>query len=455
MIEPHTISANSKSSGLARPSAPPLPPWLLLAENQRLRSEKLLKLGVWVYFFLLIFEGALRKWFLPGLAAPLLIIRDPVALWVIIMAVNKGILKPNAYIVLMFIVSIVAFIAALLFGHGNILVALFGLRILVIHFPFMFAIGKIFTRDDVLRLGRITLWLAIPMALLIGLQFYSPQGSWVNRGVGGDESGAGFSGALGFFRPPGTFSFATGSTMFFGLVSLFVFYFLLHSNKINRIILIGATVALIASIPLSISRTLIFTVAVCGIFMVGALLRQPKYIGKTMIGFLGVCVLLAALSQLHFFQTAMEALVSRFVSADSIEGGLQGTLGDRYLQGMLSAITNSTQLPFFGYGLGMGTNVGASLLTGSTSFLISEQEWGRLIGEMGLLLGLSVIILRVSICFKWLVLAYRKLAENDMLPWMLISFTLTVVPQGQWAQPNALGFSTLAGGLVMAALNYK
>ena len=32
---------------------------------------------IWLYFFLLIAEGALRKWALPSLGAPLLVIRDP------------------------------------------------------------------------------------------------------------------------------------------------------------------------------------------------------------------------------------------------------------------------------------------------------------------------------------------------------------------------------------------
>ena len=35
---------------------------------------------LWIYFWLLIFEGALRKWILPGLSNPLLLVRDPVAL---------------------------------------------------------------------------------------------------------------------------------------------------------------------------------------------------------------------------------------------------------------------------------------------------------------------------------------------------------------------------------------
>ena len=39
---------------------------------------KVLRWLIWTYFWLLLFEGGLRKWIVPSLANPLLIIRDPV-----------------------------------------------------------------------------------------------------------------------------------------------------------------------------------------------------------------------------------------------------------------------------------------------------------------------------------------------------------------------------------------
>ena len=47
---------------------------------------KLLRQLLWLYFWLLIFEGALRRWLLPGLATPLLLVRDPIALLAVIWA---------------------------------------------------------------------------------------------------------------------------------------------------------------------------------------------------------------------------------------------------------------------------------------------------------------------------------------------------------------------------------
>lgn len=412
--------------------------------------------GVWLYFFLLIFEGALRKWFLPFLSTPLLIVRDPIALWVVIVSWQRGFLKNNLYIEGILIVSIISFVATLLVGHGDIFVALFGLRITLIHFPFMFAIGALFNAEDIERLGRITLWISLPMVVLIAIQFYSPQSAWVNRGTGGDEGGAGFTGALGYFRPPGTFSFTNGNALFFGFASTFVCYYLLNSDRINRLLLIGSCISILAAVPLSISRGLSFTVAIVVFFMLTALTRKPQYTGRVVIGIIGVVLLFIILNQFVFFQTASEAFTTRFTSANELEGGLvEGVIGDRYFGGMLGAITNSSQLPFFGYGMGMGTNVGSQLLTGEINFLISEGEWGRLIGEMGLLLGLLAIIIRMGFCLHITIVSYKQLAQNNILPWMMLSFALLAIPQGQWAQPTSLGFSTLAGGLVLASLNRK
>ena len=45
---------------------------------------------IWAYFFLLLFEGALRKWFLPGLSQGLLIIRDPIVIWIYYLCYAQG-----------------------------------------------------------------------------------------------------------------------------------------------------------------------------------------------------------------------------------------------------------------------------------------------------------------------------------------------------------------------------
>ncbi len=412
-----------------------------------------LKKGIWVYFFLLIFEGALRKWVLPGLATPLLIVRDPVAIWLLFSAWKNDEFPSNIYLWGMSIITIISIFTAILLGHGNLLVALYGARIFLFHFPVIFLIGRIFTREDVVKMGRMLVILAIPMFILIALQFYSPQSAYINRGIGGDTQGGGFNGgALGYYRPPGTFSFTTGNTQFFGFVSVFVMFFWLNPQLINRRLLLAGTIALIFAIPLSISRNLFFQVGVSIIFAVISIIRKPKFLGRMIGALFGVAIILMILSQISFFSNAIDALTSRFANASDSEGGIQNTIGNRLSAGFFEEI-ETPNLSFWGFGIGMGTNAGAQLLVGhADEFLIAEGEWGRLVGEMGAVLGIAAIVLRFSFCVKLLKESFKRLLKSDLLPWMMVSVSFQAVAQGQWAQPTALGFSIIMGGLSIAAL---
>jgi hypothetical protein len=410
-----------------------------------------LKKGIWIYFFLIIFEGALRKWVLPGLATPLLLIRDPVALWLLIKSMRAGLLPANFYLKAMVVACTIGIFTTLFFGHGNLAVTLFGARILILHFPLIFVIGNIFDRQDVENMGKVMVFITIPMAILTALQFYNSQGAWVNRGIGGDANGAGFSGAMGYFRPSGTFSFTNGNSLFFSLAASFILFFWLDPKKTNKIILIAATLGLLSAIPLSISRALLFSCIVSVVFGIIGMFRNPKFLGRlALIGIVGF-VSVAVLSQTKFFQTSIEAFTDRFNTASEAEGGTSGVISDRYIGGMVSSILGSNNVPFFGYGMGMGTNVGAMLLSGKTTFLIAEGEWGRLIGESGALLGIIIIFIRLALIAKLSVLSIKKLNAGDLLPWMLLSFGVLNIPQGQWAQPTGLGFSVLIGGLIIAS----
>lgn len=420
------------------------------------RKVSLIRKGIWLYFFLLIFEGALRKWVLPSLSVPLLIVRDPVAIWLLYEGLKLGVFKPNGYVVSMWIVSITAFIMALLVGHGSLPVAVYGLRITLLHFPLIFLIGKVFNREEAIYLGRWLLWISIGMTALLAVQFYSPQSAWVNRGVGGDLEGSGFSGAAGYFRVPGTFSFTTGLSSFYGLLAGYVFYFWLNrvQREVPRWLLVVSTVCLLMAIPLSISRGLLFQVIVSFLFLLVTGGFRPKFFSRMLTSVaIGGCLILV-LANFDFFQTAISAFTERFTAASKAEGGLEGTLIDRFLGGMVKSITDS-DVPFWGLGMGMGTNAGAQLLVGKKVFLIAEHEWGRLVGEMGIMFGVAAIAIRMFLVASLFYRSWRAKEKNNLLPWLLLSFAALIILQGQWAQPTALGFAVLSGGLVLASLKFR
>ena len=414
-----------------------------------------LKIWIWVYIFLWVFEGALRKWFLPFLATPLLIVRDPVVFWLIFLSMRRGLLKYNSYLGGIVLLGIVAFFSAIFLCHGNIIVASYGVRPFFLYFPVVFIIGRVFDREDVIKVGRTMLYIAIPMSILLGLQFYSPQSAWVNRGVGGDEDGSGFGGALGYFRPSATFSFTNGTTLFYSLIAPFLLYFIMTPKLIKRTILIGATLALIVAVPLSISRGLLLQVVVSTLFLIISVSSKPKYLGKIIIaGFIFIIVLNVA-SNISFFSTATEVFANRFESANEEEGGLvDGVIEDRFLGQLVKAVARSTEQSLFGFGIGSGSIFGAVTLDDYRVFGIADFEWMRQIGEFGLM-GIFVIFIRVAMSFKLTLRSYSLLNGGDLLPWLIGSLGILILTQGGWQQPTALGFFSLVAGLWIASMKTR
>jgi hypothetical protein len=74
---------------------------------------------------------------------------------------------------------------------------------------------------------------------------------------------------------------------------------------------------------------------------------------------------------------------------------------------------------------------------------------------MGTIMGIIVIVIRLSFCLKAAWLSFQRLATRDILPWMILSMAFVFIAQSQWAQPTTLGFSTLIGGLLISSLKIE
>lgn len=412
---------------------------------------KRIKLTIWIYFLLLIFEGALRKWFLPFLATPLLVIRTPIAMYGVYLGVKYGVFSMSKTLFAFTSIGIIAIILALLVGHHNLIVALFGARIFLFHIPFIYLMRNILTYEDIIKIGRVSLMLIIIMGIIVFLQFYSAPTAWINRGVGG-EGTAGFSGAMGFSRPSGTFSFTNGTASFFSFGVVYVAYFWLTKIDVNRLVLIGASISVLIAIPLSISRAYFFNVILLLFFVFFIQFKNSKFLFNIILIALLISILSFALIQIPSISVAMEAFTKRLTMANAAEGGVEGVLLDRFLGGMLSSFSKSANVPFWGYGIGMGSNVGAILISGSTGFLLPEGEWGRIIGEIGMLFGLTVVFLRVYIGVSCFISSFKLARKNFILPFLLISTGFVVIIQGQLGQPTSLGFFVLITGLILASI---
>jgi len=416
---------------------------------------KNLKIGIWIYILLLIFEGALRKWIFPSLSNPLILVRDPIAFWLIYKALQKKIIKPNFYFWSFTIIGLLSYFSATINGHGSQIVALFGLRSFVLHLPLIFVIGAVFNRYDCIKVGYFIIILLVPMSLLTIVQFYSPQTSFVNLSVVGGEEGAGFGGALGFYRPPGTFSFINGLSLFYGMTSCYVLYFLFNKSELPKFIIGLAVVCTLVSIPFTISRTVFYQTLLSTSFALIIILKKPAYLKFAIGAFLVTFISMIFLSEQQFIKSGIEAFTARFEDASESEGGVTSSILGRTFGGLIDAISTSVDRRFWGDGLGSWSSFGFKTLGKTNDISVTDFEWSRTIEELGLLLGLYFILVRVLLSVQLLKQSIKKLNSGDFLPWMLMSFGLIVLLQGQIAQPTSLGFLTLITGLTISSLKSK
>lgn len=408
---------------------------------------------IFVYFFFLLFEGALRRWVFPGFSDLLFLIRDPIAIYIIYTAWKNKQVWLNSYVILMFLLTIISFYSAIFVGHGNILTALYGLRITLLHFPLIFIIGQSFKRKEIILVAQIVTILSVPMLGLIILQFYSPQSSFVNIGIGGEIS-EGFSGVSGYFRPPGTFSFTNGLVLFFTISLSLVLWGIHYDIGLPKWVQYLSLFCIFLSIPFSISRALL--IGLCfTLFFYFILLFKNNFNGlKILTSLFLLFILLYFLFNLNIFKTSLDVFINRFNSANEAEGGdIMDVVNNRYFGGIFYALNSLETVPFWGYGLGLGTIAGSKLAIDKISFVISEGEWGRIIGETGHFLGLSHIILRLGLGFKMFTHTILQFLNNNFLPWLMVGNVFIIISQAQWGQPTSLGFSVFFGGVLLASFS--
>lgn len=414
-----------------------------------------IKWGIWLYLILLIFEGAFRKWIFPGAQEALLIVRDPVLLAIYAMALFSGVVPRSKFLVVLVGLAGASLLFSFLAGQSNILVTLYGLRTNYLHVPLIWIMAEVLDRDDVEKLGSFVLLMVLPMVLVMAKQFRSPMDSFINRGVGGDEVGQ-IYGALGRIRPPGFFAFITGPMVYFPLAAAFFMHQATLGRRLWFPLVIACGVALIIAMPLSISRgTMITTGFVGGLYVV--CMARLGLINSSIIRFVVVGgILLIALSFLPIFSEAREVFMDRWnTAAAEVEGNAWGSLTSRVLAAFTLPFQSAADAPFFGHGIGVGSNVGARLLAGQVGFLLAEDEWGKIFLELGPVLGGGFIIYRVALTVHLFLVGSRALVrDRDPLPLGIWAACSPAVLLHQWAPPTLLGFAIFGSGLLLAATNY-
>lgn len=445
-------------------SVPQVLPVAESAPADRLPGLKAVRVLIWLYLVLLVFEGALRKWLLPGLSDPLLVIRDPVVLAIYFFAIRAHVFPRNAFVVLLGIIGGLSIIVSILLLYPYIpiksvlLVTLYGFRCDFLHLPLMFVMAAALDLEDVKKIGFWTLLLMIPLAVLMVMQFRASPDSFINKTVGLGE-GLQLGTAGGKIRPPATFSFISGPIFYLSVATAFVIYGALSVGVYKGWLLLASSAALLISVLVSGSRACVLAVGLVVMAILVIFLVRPSAVNK-IVGTVLALVIIAFFfgliaSRFPVFREGFDVLSERFTtSAEIAETSVVGGLLERVGQEFTEPFEYINKIPLSGYGLGLGTAGGARFLVGQGGLLLSENEWLRIIAESGPLLGLAFIILRIALTGKLLMVSLRALKSGQVLSILLFATVFLGMLNGQLGQPTTLGFTVVLAGLCLAANNF-
>jgi len=406
------------------------------------------KIALWLYFWLLLFEGILRKWIIPQWSDYVFIARDPLVLLTYVLAWRAGVFPRRPAMAAVWLLAVVS-LAFSLASDAPFVVTLFGLRTDFLHLPLIFVMEAAMTRDDVLRFGRWFMLTSIPIVLLMVIQFNAKPDSIWNVGAGAVETGQ-IWGAMDKIRPPGPFSFIAGAVCYFSLLAAFVCHGWLSPRQVSLPLLILASLALVVAAPISISRSLSIALAIVVLFALASVARDfrriPRLLGPLMAGF--ACLVSAGdtVYVRAFFTRWDDALGG---DNAGFYGSVVTRIGDLFRQPFELA----ANAPWFGHGIGLGTIGGAKLVTGKHVFLLSESELARIVLELGPLLGFAFILWRGWLAARMIRQSWGAVTvKADSLPWLIGSASFYNVFCGQWGPATQLGFAVLGAGLTLAAL---
>jgi len=417
---------------------------------------------VWVYFWLLLIEGALRKWILPSFSNELLLIRDPVMLAIYYYTIPARVFPRNFWATSLWLIAALSVVGSFLLSTFNLLagfvpivplleIAAYGVRTNFLHLPLIFVIASVFDEEDVKKFGWWTIVLMIPMGLLMVAQFQASPDSFINRTAGLGEAEQLTAGG-GKIRPPGTFSFISGSVFYMTFAAAFLIYGALTKTVYKNWLLILSGAALVVSVVVSGSRACVASVLIVVLAVIVIFLVRPRAVNRIVLTGLVVVVVAFLLSFLPIFKEGAHVLSDRFTdSAEAADTTITKGMISRVFGDFTEGLGNLDKFPMFGYGIGIGTNVGGRILVGRPAFLLAESEWSRVLGESGPILGLTFLLWRTLFTLQLLLLSLSALKRYNILPILLFSSGFVLLLEGQLGQPTTLGFATLVNGLCLAA----
>ncbi len=410
------------------------------------------RLAVQAALLLLIVEGAIRKWLLPGAQDLVYFAKDALFFGAYIGCFRSR--APRPYPQAPMLYAGMAFAAALglleIFNPRlpNLLVGVLGFKAYFLYMPLLFVIPEVFPDGAALaRFLKRYVLIVFPVVLLSIAQFFSPAGSALNTyAQPTDIAAISTFGSSKYVRTTGTFSYISGYTAYLLTTTLLILMILTTTRWRFRgnLIVYAALGTTLLGIMMSGSRGPIFLLAlVFPLYWWLAVVRE-KQSGRTFVRLLvGVGLLVAGL---------------RSAGEDAVTAFSQRASGS---EDIVSRLTTPFESPvdmlqyagLAGYGIG-ATHQAAAALTGLQGnpwlgTVAPEAESGRVMLELGPVGFFFIYSVRLAIALfafrqalRLRVTFHRAVAISALL------FLLIQIPGGMVFDATAGVYYWFLAGLV-------
>jgi hypothetical protein len=363
----------------------------------------MLSVPVWTWLLglfvaLIVVQGALRKWFLPGLATPLYVAKDVALLGALALLSERRTLRLTAPLQRSWLPLLwggfasVVVLQAFNLNVPSLAVGVLGIRSYLLYSILLLILPVVL--EQVRRPKRlllvISLTLIVPVLVLGIYQYWQPVGSWINQYVA-DEAQA--VGVLSRPRITGTFSYIGGMGAFLTFSVLFglgIFLAGLHyKDRFYQILGAGVLGLALVVAPMNGSRSVVLGPLVPLPFVLYALLRRRRGLA------VAISLLLVAgggayvASESGVGTEGWETIEYRMENASD-----QGT---RIQTMLLDPVRKISVGGLVGYGTG-STHQAAGALSASGRIQIEgvwyEGELGRVLIELGIFGALLFLALK-------------------------------------------------------------
>lgn len=406
-----------------------------------------------VILFIVVFEGAFRKWISSSLTTLLVLLRDVIALYGIFWSIKTKRLRftqRGAQILWLWTAIFMVWgLLQIIVNSSSFLIFIIGARFWLLYLWFAYAAAVSFCEHDFNFIAKTLLLLLLIMTPLAIMQHFLPPSSFLNKQLDNEVEDV-FLVSAGIVRTTGTFSFTLGFTTFLAVVSPFVLALLAPGTRLwkkkwtPKVCLLALGIATIVSGSRG-AIIYLFTLFAAYAFLSLIYSKRSKK-GSTVVVIVTITALLALVP--YVFSRAADATQDRFESAAQSEN-----IYSRIAIIFFGEPDTYNNFKIIGHGVGVGTNFAGTVATGERTFLLAETETTRAVLEGGLLglafIGLKFLVMVMGLLRSCLIL---KSSANilPLLLWITTSlalFSWSIIGQ---LTVNALGF--LLFGLAFASL---